>query len=371
MSYDEPARYQFFPETFFEGRDWFRHAATRVGARLDGASIPGVLGPGGETLSTEWAWFGSRDAKRLLVSISGTHGQEYFAGAAGQLQWMYSGGPSSLSADTAVCLIHAHNPYGAAYLSRGNENFVDLNRNYTDEAVKVRPNALYAELFNILFTREMNEHVLDDVMAQFYDFFARHDRKEAMTAMGGGQTSHPTGTLFCGSGPEWSTRNLKAIVRNLLNNAEKVALIDWHTGLGAFGEVTIMAQHSVGSREHAAARTWWDGAQTADDLQGEAKPDYVGVVCEGVAAELRARGAAVVDSVVEIGTFANKGVLAALLIDRWLRFECEDPQAPTAVALRTKMIERLNPSLPEWRELVLTHSRDIYMRTLAGLAAWS
>lgn len=363
-------RYLCFPQTYDEGRRWFRDAVAWAGGELRAETNPHGLTPEGEPLTTDIGWFGPRDAERVLLSISGTHGQEYFCGAAGQLDWIATGGPSRLDSNLAVCLVHAHNPYGAAWLSRGNENFVDLNRNYFNHDRPVRPNPLYGELFDLLFTAKMDEHVLDDVMAGFYAFVARTDPVAAMTAMGGGQQTHPTGTLYCGSGPEWSTETLRGIVRRDLSRAKKVVVIDWHTGLGEFGKPTFLAEFATGSPAKAWVDRWWSGAERNTELSETARPEVIGNVCVGVGGDLRAAGVEVVDSVIELGTFANQGVLAALLIDRWLRFACPNPAAPAAVALRTQMMERLNPSNPEWRVAVVEAMRDIYDRTLAGLAAW-
>ncbi len=363
-------RYDCFAESFVEGRRWFRKAAAEAGAVLESATNPHGLTPEGEPLSTEVAWFGSRDADRLYLSICGTHGAEYFSGAAGQIDWMLGDGPSTLPSGIAVCLVHAHNPFGSAWHSRGNEDFVDLNRNYMDHSVEMRPNPLYAELFDTLFTTDMGEHLLDDVMAAFYAFVDRSDPVEAMTAMGGGQRSHPTGTLYCGTTAAWSTSNLRDVVRKFADQAEKVALIDWHTGLGDFGRATILNTAFADPSAAAWAGRWWTGAAPNEELAGSAKPRYVGNVATGVADELRSRGATVMETVVELGTFANKGVLMALLIDRWLRFECPDRSAPEAVRLETRMVERLNPSNPEWRQAVRGEIARIYGRTVEGLGAW-
>jgi len=59
---------------------------------LSTAINPLALGPAGEELATDLAWFGPADAERVFVSISGTHGQEYFCGAATQLNWIAEGG---------------------------------------------------------------------------------------------------------------------------------------------------------------------------------------------------------------------------------------------------------------------------------------
>ncbi len=364
------ARYSYFARSFDEGRAWFRAHGAAAGGVLDGATNPYGLTPQGTPLSTEIAWFGRADAPRVFLSISGTHGAEYFSGAAGQVAWMAEGGPQRLPADVAVCLVHAHNCYGAAWHSRGNEDFVDLNRNYMDHAAELRPNPLYAELFDILFTRAMDEHILEDVMAGFYAFVERNDPVAAMTAMGGGQRSHPTGTLFCGFADAWSTSNLRSLVATRLDRAERAAVIDWHTGLGDFGKPTVLNDIFPQTEAAAFAQGAWGGAGPNAELAASAKPEYVGNVATGIADDLRTRGALVAETVIELGTFANKGVLMALLIDRWLRFECPDRSTPDAVRLETRMVERLNPSNPEWREAVVAAMHDIYAATLRGLAEW-
>ncbi|NIB43596.1 DUF2817 domain-containing protein [Pseudomaricurvus alkylphenolicus] len=364
-------KYQCFPQNYAEGRQWFAEAVEQAGGELDVRINPAIKGPDDGDLSTDVGWFGPRDAKRVFVSISGTHGQEYFCGVAGQLLWIADGGPEHLPQDTAVCLIHANNPYGAAYYSRSNENNVDLNRNYLPTGRPVRPNPLYAELYDILFTPDLDEHILDDVMERYNHFMQNSDKAAAMTAMGGGQTSHPDGLIYCGTEVQWSTLNLQAIVEQYLLHAEKVVLIDWHTGLGEPGEVSVLLELDKGSKEYAQGVAWWGNAVEVDRIYDEGvMPDFVGHVHEGMARELRAKGIEVVDTVIEIGTVDNRSVIPALLIDRWLRCECEEPQSPKAITLRTMMMERLNPSTHSWRSAVLKHSQDIYSRTIAGLANW-
>jgi Protein of unknown function (DUF2817) len=358
-----------FPESHAEGRRWFAEAVQFAGGELEVAEHPTARGPAGEPLGNECAWIGPLDASRVLLSISGTHGQEYFAGAALQMRWLVDAGRAALPPDVAVCLLHSHNPFGAAHGSRANENFVDLNRNYFEGSVE-RPNPLYPELFEQLFTRELDEHRLDDAMDAWEAFLARHDAQAALDAMGAGQVTHPSGNLYCGAGPEWSTQRLRSVVRQRLGGAAFVAVIDWHTGLGDFGVITLLPEAAGDARTDAWVRQCWGSGAAADALHGPTRPRFVGCVAPGVAAELRARGAHAASAVAEIGTVDNRSVLAALLIDRWLRFECSDRSSPHAVRMHTMMMERLNPTLSSWRESVIEHGLPIYRQTIEGLAAW-
>ena len=360
-------RYWCFPESLAEGREWFGRATTENAGLIESATLPGHEDPAGNPLSTEVAWFGRRNAPNVYLAVCGTHGQEYFCGVAGFLGWMTSGGPQALDDDVAVCMVHAHNPYGAAWLSRGNENFVDLNRNYMAFDEPVRPNRLYGELYDLLFTQNMSEHVLDDAMARFYQFLQENDDFEVLTAMGGGQDTHPKGTIYCGKTQEWSTRNLRSIIDEFCGEAERVAIIDWHTGLGEPAVATALEEQPPDTDAFHWARKFWNTGEAEKGLEGPEVPDYVGQVWKGATQDVRALGARAIGTVVEIGTVGNQSVLAALLIDRWLRFECADPMSPFAVEFRTKMIERLNPSRPEWRQATQSAMAKVHQDTIAGL----
>ena len=364
-------KYRCFPASYSEGRDWFTEAVVQNKGTHERFVNPNAEGPGGEELSTDVGWFGPTDASRLFISICGTHGQEYFAGAATQLSWLASDGPSLLPDGVAVLLVHGHNAYGAAHFSRGNENFVDLNRNYRDFSKPVRDNPLYGELFDLLFSKAVDAHSLDDAIARYHQFMKSQDPTAAMTAMGGGQVSHPSGTIYAGDEEQWSTSTLKTIIGKYACKAEKAAIIDWHTGLGAYGALTVLQDLPVGSEEYRWACAWWSGRLEVDEIyESGTMPDFVGHVCDGVADQMRAAGVTVVQTVIEIGTFDNDAVIKALLIDRWLRFECEDVAAPSAVELRTRMMEALSPSLPDWQRMVAGDSQKFYRNSITGLVNW-
>ncbi|MPW20390.1 DUF2817 domain-containing protein [Paraburkholderia sp. CNPSo 3157] len=85
------------------------------------------LGPSGEPLYTDVAYFGDRNASRLLILISGTHGPEGYSGSASQLLFLRAGLQDALPASTAVLLVHALNCYGFAWDRRVTAEGCDLN----------------------------------------------------------------------------------------------------------------------------------------------------------------------------------------------------------------------------------------------------
>ena len=369
-SFPDIAKHHCYPTTYDEGATWFAQLVEERGGHLRSSVLPDHVGPSGETLRTLTGWFGDSSAERVLLHICGTHGQEYFCGAAAQFDWILNEA-HHLPDEVAVCFVHAHNPYGAAYLSRANENFVDLNRNYFLGDIDVRPNPLYGALWQLLEIKAADQHTLDNAINGFYQFVEDNDEQAAITAMGGGQNTHPSGILYCGQSREWSTIQLQQLVERELTSRRAVVVMDWHTGLGEYAESTILCRMPPTAPMANWAETVWDVNHEASKLEGPEQPDYVGEIHTGIFKQLEAHGVLCADTVVEIGTMDNPSVLQALLIDRYLRFECNEPDSAWAGSLRNKMTERLNPSLVTWREQSLQASRNILNRTVRGLAEWS
>ena len=367
-----PERYQFFPPSYAIGRDWFESMVVDAQAKYWRFEKPDTHGPDGGPLSIDCAWFGSPRATKVYLTLSGTHGQEYFCGAAGQFQWLRSGGPSALRDDVAVCLVHAVNPFGAAHLSRTNDQLVDLNRNFRDHSTPRPPNAVFNEVASLFALERIDDFTLYDIVTRFETVQSEHDTAEVMTAIAGGQDKFPTGPAYCGNKPEWEARTLSGFVADQFQDVRQVALIDWHTGLGPFGAASPLFDHPEHSPSHERAVSWWGAPPGSDALyEGGTSPNIEGELRAGLASILEDMGAETVHAVVEIGTVDNRAIIPAFAIDRWLRVECSDPNSAEAVRLRTLMMERYSPSLPEWREKALKSMNCIYAATLSGLENWS
>ena len=365
------ARYQYFPPDYAAGRIWFEAAVTARSGAFRSYAKPAVTGADGGPLSIDVGWFGSRSAAKVFVSLCGTHGQEYFCGAAGQLQWIDALAKHPLPDDIAVCLVHAVNPYGAAHQTRTNENLVDLNRNFRDHKVPRPPHPLHDAVLGTIAPKAMDDLALYDLAAAFNALAAQHDTGAIMTAIAGGQDAQPAGMAYAGTTPEWETRTLSRIAREWLQHARKVALIDWHTGLRPTGEASVLCDLDDASEAYALACQWWGKPSSADALyEGGVEPDIEGEVRHGLAALCAANGASVVQTVVELGTVDNQAIIPAFAIDRWLRTECPQPNSPDAIRLRTIMMERYCPSVPAWRAAALAAMAALYAATINGLRQW-
>ncbi len=204
----------------------------------------GQKGPNEEDLAVDVAWVGPSDASRLLLSSSGVHGVEGFAGSAIQLSIIDS--LKSLPEDTALAIIHIANPYGMAWLRRVNESNIDLNRNFLlpgeEYAGEPAGYAQMSPLINQASVPTQNDRFF--LRALWYVF--RNGFSATKQAFAEGQYSRPECLQYGGStlekGPEfiigWLEKNLTSV--------ERCLWIDLHTGLGKAGEDTLLVEFVEG-----------------------------------------------------------------------------------------------------------------------------
>lgn len=363
---------EVFSGSYAEARAAFLKAAGQA-TRSEAVLHPSGTGPGGEALYLDVAWFGRPDAPRVFMTVSGTHGQEGFAGSAAQIGFLRSDALRDLPGDVALLFIHASNPWGWANFSRTTENNVDLNRNFVDHSVERRAHALYAELDAVLKIRDLTREKLDAIWPRMVELIQRHGAQEAVNAIAAGQYNDPRGTNYGGVAPEWSNSTVRDVVRRYCAGSRKVGFIDWHTGLGDFGESFFMSFDDELSPEYRRAAQWWGEATLQRGKGGPDNgmpwPKYTGLLLQGVQQEIVALGAQFTGVVVEFGTYPLPEMFSSLIVDQWLKYGA--PSSPgVAQEWRDWMMERFCPADPEWRRRVVDDSTRTYRQGIAGLAAW-
>ncbi len=87
-----------FSLDYAEAREKFRAGATAAGAEIQTFPLE-HRGPNDLDLTTDTAWVGPRDARAVLVTVSGTHGVEGFFGSAVQVEWLRRSKGAALISD--------------------------------------------------------------------------------------------------------------------------------------------------------------------------------------------------------------------------------------------------------------------------------
>ena len=343
-------------------------AAQASGAALSQYTHPSAVGKFGEALTIDVAHLGNRSADRQRLVISGTHGQEGYAGSAVQVGWLLSSQANPALSDVGVLLVHGLNPYGFSHGSRTNENNVDLNRNFVDHTRTYPENPGYEKLHRALTPRVWNRKSFDSVSREEADFLESEGADALFNALVAGQYSHPDGLMFGGNGREWSNVMLERILCEHNGHASKVAFIEWHTGIGDYGKPFFLSFNEPYSDERRQAEIWWGVGVSDGRPHGMERPTYSGLVFYGVQEflpQVRVAGA-----VIEFGTRGPEAGAVAMRQDRWLRFHGEAVNAEIQTLMRADLRDSLNPVSYLWRHAVLDQGVALTDSALSGLARW-
>ncbi len=358
-----------FSASYVVSRGRFLLAAAEAGASTHTYVHPDARTPDGGTLSTDVAVIGPDDAERAALIVSGTHGPEGFVGAAAQIALLREVAAGGQPPGVALVLVHGINPWGFAQLSRTTENNVDLNRNFIDWSEPPPANAHYAELHAFMCPPNFADETIEQARASIDAWTQAHGFEAFSDATMRGQYTHPTGLNYGGTGREWSNLTLEAIVSTHLGRARKIALIDWHTGLGDIGEPFFLCFNPRDSAAWERACNWWgrDRVETRGGFGGAKRPSYTGLLFHGV--QRFAAQAEVTGAVVEFGTQTRDEVRRALQLDVQLKFGDDDPSRDEESARET-LLDAFSPQSIQWRRRVLAHSIEIQHSMLDGLRAW-
>lgn len=290
----------------------------------------------------------------MLLHSCGIHGVEGFAGSAIQLQLLDE--RPQLPPGTALILVHVLNPFGMSWLRRANENNVDLNRNFIPDGQYSGAPAHY-ELLDP-FLNPKTEPGSDFFLLQAALLVLRYGTAALTQAIAGGQYEYPQGLFFGGKKLQEGLEKYYAFLKAYLSPAAKVLAIDAHTGIGPFGQDSLLVEkqdydelrHIFGSRvmpsqpKHGAAYRIRGGHQEL--LATAAAGKRVRFVTQ------------------EFGTYIPIKVLRALREEnRWHHYGQGTMDHPTKHALR----EVFCPQSEGWRQSALTRGREAVKKALVAL----
>ncbi len=230
----------YFSATYADARRRFTEAAKAAGFAPERHINSKVKGPAGEELSTEVVRIGPKDAENVIFVSSGTHGVEGFCGSGAQVGMLANGLHRELPKNTALVFIHAINPHGFAHERRVNEDNVDLNRNFRDHATKPPHNKAYAEVHDHLIPADWDGPARKAADAAIVKYIAERGERAFQAAVSTGQWEFPDGLFYGGKAPTWSNQLWRRLIREHARNARRIVHLDFHTGLGAYGDCEVI-----------------------------------------------------------------------------------------------------------------------------------
>jgi hypothetical protein len=352
-----------FSATYAEARDKFLAAAEATGARLSRHENP-AKGPEGEMLSTDVARIGPADASRVLLTISATHGVEGFCGSGIQVA-SFPVLKDALPPDTAFVAVHANNPYGFAWLRRVTQENVDLNRNFVDHKGRLPENPAYDELADAICPAEWTNAGLAAAQKRLDAYAEKHGAFALQGAISGGQYKHADGIFYGGNAPTAARQIFERVLSEQLGKAKKLAVIDFHTGLGPWGYGEPIVLHPPESDAMTRAKAWY----------GEVTSPFAGssssAVVTGHTLTVPQRlfpGLEFTGMALEYGTLPMKEVLDAVRADNWLHTR-GDLGSAKGKELKRQMRDAFYGDKDDWKEMVAEQGIQRQRQALAGLTA--
>lgn len=352
-----------FASDYATARERFRRAAAECRAEVRSYPID-ALGPNGETLTVDTAYFGDPAPAGVLLVSSGIHGVEGLAGSALQLAFIHKL-TSALHGRTGILLVHALNPYGFAHSRRTNEHNVDLNRNCL-QSFPGPDNEAYRAFNDLLHPRSLRVHG---------DFFTtrlllralRHGRLATQQAIAGGQYAFADGLFYGGDRRQPSIDIFERILNNPpVTEARLVIHIDVHTGIGSYGDYQLLPMQPLDATTLRQLRKWF-GDQA---FVATATPPSISYHASGSVRELTTRvlsSARVYALTLEFGTFGPLRVLRALRRENWLHHHANENVL--AYKAKAELRECFCPREARWRNALLGKGLAVLRQALHTLFA--
>jgi hypothetical protein len=354
----------YFSSDYQEARHKFLEASTAIGAKIESFKSPNS-GPEGEPLYTDVALIGPKDASAILVLVSGTHGVEGFAGSGIQTGLLQQGIASSLKPNRSIVMIHAINPYGFAHLRRFNEDNVDLNRNFVDHTKPYPPNQGYKELANAINPKSIS--FWSNVKTGFNLFWYRlkNGKNKLIVAISYDQYTHPQGIFYGGQSEIWSNKTIRAIASRYLSNAERVEVVDFHTGLGPYGNAEVILNEEEYSLVYKRAVESWGDSKVKTTVSGKSVSVHLQATLK-LAFPVMLPNAEVTAVTLEFGTLPAMKVFWALRAENWLHHHGGKGH-PDAKRIKDDLLRAFYPDSEDWKSQVWKKGKEVVEQALVHL----
>jgi Protein of unknown function (DUF2817) len=351
-----------FSATYAEAREKFIVAAKERDMEVTSHLNEHAKGAEGEDLYMDVVRFGPRAAKKILFISSGTHGGEGFCGSGIQVNLLKNGFFKELPADTAVILVHAVNPSGFSHIRRVNENNIDLNRNFRDFSEELPDNPAYREVHDMVVPTDWDGPAREEAEAKITAFIEDRGLPTFQAAVTGGQHIEEKGLFFGGKEASWSNETLRAISKEHAGDAEHLALLDIHTGLGPYGYGELIFVGDINGLPRA--QNWYDNEATSPEAGTSSSAVVSGTINQGICQ--MAPNATHTCVAIEYGTLPIMEVLNALRADNWLYIH-GDIKSELGQKIKNDVRDAFYCDADDWKSMIWERGHSIISKALKGL----
>jgi hypothetical protein len=357
-----------FSSSYAQARVKFLEAAATAGLQIESHNHP-LKGKDGEVLAMDVARDGPRDASKLLIVSSACHGVEGYCGSGVQVHALHDSEwlAKARAQGVAVLYVHALNPYGFSHIRRVTHENVDLNRNFHDFSKPLPINLAYRELSDVLVPEEWPPNA--QTVAALGQFIQTKGMVGFQAAFSAGQYEFPRGMFFGGAAPTWSNLTFRQVLRDHGTQAQEIAWIDLHTGLGPSGLGERIFACADDKAALKRARAWWggDGATPVTSIYDGSSSSAFLTGLMWMALNQECPRAQYTGIAMEYGTQSVMEVAQALRAEHWLN---NHPQAPASVAaqIRQQLMDAFYTDTDSWKGQIISQARQSMFQAVDGLS---
>lgn len=351
-----------FSPDYDTARARFREAVDGLHWQLETHGV-GVAGPDGEELTIDIGYCPACDTDKALVVSSGVHGVEGFFGSAVQLTLLQRWAAEPPTGVHCV-LLHGLNPYGFAFLRRGDQDNIDLNRNFLmpGEQYAGSP-AGYAALDGLLNPPSPPSR-WEPFTLKALCAIARHGMQQMRSTVASGQYDFPRGLFYGGAEPTRSHQLLNEHLPRWLQGSRTVAHLDFHTGLGQSGNCKLLINYPLSELQRKWLTEWFgaDSYESSDcsTIAYDARGEF-GRWCVS-----RKLADQYLFACAEYGTADPVKMLAGLRAEN-RAFHWSEPASESTVRAKQQLKELFCPASESWRTQVVQHGVGLVGRAIQGL----
>ena len=356
---------KYFSTDYAEARSKFLAAAASANVPLWQFEHP-LTGPNGEAIGTDIVWLGARNARNIVVAGSATHGVEGFCGSGCQTGFLTENWESRLDAGTALLLVHANNPHGFAHQRRVNEDNIDLNRNFIDFEAGPPDSPGYAELHPALVPDAWDGPARKTADAAIEAYKAREGLPAFQQVTSRGQYTFPDGLFYGGTGPSWSRRTIEGFAREHLAQAERIAVVDFHTGLGPRGYGEIIGRGGPGDPQYERTVAWYGPGVKSAAVGNSASVRLSGTIDFGY--RRACPDAEQTAITLEFGTLPLEEVHEAIRADNWLYAKGGAEASSHFKAIKAQTRAAFYGEDSQWKADIWARGQEIVEQALAGVS---
>jgi len=349
----------FYSSSYEEARSRFVESVADAGATLSRYSLQ-CYDSTADELTIDVAILGPDDVPTLVIS-SGLHGVEGFLGSAIQLA-LLDELKTNAEQNIRWVFIHAINPFGFDRIRRFNEDNVDLNRNFLlqDSRYSGAPEN-YARLYALLNPKTAPSKIELFRLKAMWNVI-RYGMGALKQCIASGQYEFPRGIFFGGGGPSQAMDVIRKNCQQWIGSTQAVLHVDFHSGLGRFGQYKLMLAELAGSEQCQ----WYQNVFGYKSVEALDDADYraTGTLGQWLQHHFADRSYRFVTA--EFGTYDPIRVLAAIRAENRAHHFAKE-QSQDYQNAKQELMECFCPADVSWRRQVVTDGLNILRQGINGL----